>query len=125
MLSNARRRLKELGSALRFAYRAVRHIPADAKAYATNQKTEAQLVAEQLSRRYDPGAAMNAAFQRAEQLVRAGELAQEPPTTPPSRDPAIAAHYEAMRRNPVELSPRQKAALAVQEKTLRKNLSAR
>lgn len=106
-----------------FVVAAIDHVPDDLFEWLNNLKTERQIATARLARRYDPGMALSESFQRAAAQVEKGVLPQDRPSTPPSTDPAINAHYATMRAKPVELSPNQQAALKVQEKTLRRNLT--
>lgn len=89
-----------------------------ARRFAFNFIDEEQITTERLARRYDPGMALNEAFQRAAEKIRA---APEPRPAQPDEDP-IAAHYRQMREKPSELTDNQQAALKHQERFLRANL---
>lgn len=87
---------------------------------AHNQITEEEILNKRLARRYDPGMALNEAFERAAKKAEEARAKPVPPP-PPDEDP-IAAHYRRMREQPPELTPKQQMALDVQARTLRKNL---
>lgn len=96
---------------------------------AFNQITEEEIIRKRLARRYDPGMALNEAFQRAgEKVYKAHELVPVRPgeTLAEAQQRVVAARSgvepgpipEGM--NSLELSPKQKAALSFQEEFLRK-----
>lgn len=87
---------------------------------AFNQITETEILDKRLARRYDPGMAMNEAFERA--AKNAAEARAKPSTPAPPGEDEITAYYRQMREHPPELTPKQQAALDVQKKTLRQNL---
>lgn len=110
---------------IRFAFKELCRLPADAKEHATHSLTEEQLTAQRLARRYDPSYALNESFERAREKVQAGVMAQAQLATPPSKDPAINQHYENMRRNPPQLTSNQTLALEVQRRTQLRNLGSK
>lgn len=99
-----------------YVKRVLHCIPADLVHRHVHLHNEINILTSRLARRYDPGLALNEAATRAKQIINERvEVEKDLPADP--IDP-IEAHYERMRRNPPELTDKQKAALAVQAKSL-------
>lgn len=99
---------------------------------AFNQITEEEIIHQRLARRYDPGMAMNEAFQRAGEKVEKIKPHQFVPVRPgetmAEAQQRVVAARSGVEPGPIpegmsslELSPTQKAALSVQQEFLRKN----
>lgn len=105
-----------------------------AERFVGNYLEEKQIVAERLVRRYDPGMALNEAFNRAAEKVESVKKAEPGALIPIELRPGETMAQAQQRvlggkadqpilqdMDRLDLSPRQKAALAFQEEFLRKN----
>lgn len=105
-----------------------------ARTFAFNQISESEIVSQRLARRYDPGMALNEAFNRAAEKVESVKQAEPGAFIPIKLRPGETMAQAQQRvlggkadqpilqdMDRLDLSPRQKAALAFQEKFLREN----
>lgn len=95
----------------------------DAREFVFDQDAERQIVANRLARRYDPGAALNEAYQRAASQIAFAQykLAQDQQDTLAMIESQTASRLPESMQS-IELTDKQQAALKFQEKFLRENL---
>lgn len=100
--------------------RELKAIPEQVRAFAEQQATEVEVLTERLARRFDLGAALNEAAERAKARIAATRK-QVLADAQHIEDP-IERHYAQMRADVPNLTGRQSAALAVQRQTIERSI---
>lgn len=121
----------KLAVARRIVEQELAEILTTAERYVGNYLEEKQIVHERLARRYDPGLALNEAFGRTAAIVAGAKPGEFVKIDLKPGETIAQAQQRAVggdKAGPIpegmgslELTPRQKAALAIQEKFLREN----
>lgn len=106
--------------AARVLKRELDEIPAQVRAYAEELLTETEVLTQRLARRFDLGAVLNEAHDRAKAKIDA-ERDRRLAEADKLEDP-IAQHYARMRAEGPQLNHAQQQALAVQRAMLERNL---